>query len=65
MLNRVNTTVLLASQKGLSPETAQVLCRKEIEKSSNQLLSAGYQREDFRLNKIVGLPEMVDRMLAG
>jgi hypothetical protein len=48
----------------LSPEIALVLWRKEIEQSSNQLLSAGYMRDDLRLEKIEELPKMISMLLA-
>lgn len=63
MLNRINNTVLIASQKGLSCETALVLCRKEIERSENQLLLSGYSRKVLHLDKIEELPEMIKILL--
>jgi hypothetical protein len=64
LLNRINSTVLIAFQKGLSPQAALVLCHREIEHSENQLFSAGYNRESLRLKKIEELPKMIGMLLA-
>jgi hypothetical protein len=65
MLNRINSTVFIASQKGLSPQTVLVLSRGEIEKSENQLLSAGYKRDALRLEQLEELPKMIGMLLTG
>lgn len=63
LLVTLNKTLLITAQKALSPETALVLCRKEITQCEDQLLSTGFKREALRLPTLEALPDLVGMWL--
>ncbi|MBN1981670.1 MAG: hypothetical protein JW795_09070 [Chitinivibrionales bacterium] len=63
LLGRLNATVNSASQKGISFQTTLVLCQKEIARSENGLISAGYSRDVISLKNVEELPVKIERLL--
>jgi hypothetical protein len=63
LLGRLNNSIRIASEKGISSPTAFVLCQKEIAHSENELISAGYSRDVLRVQKIEDLPAIIGRLL--